>query len=204
MTHFEKLPRSLPSASRLHASVMQQPAPPPAALREDELDAMWILRLIRRRIWLILLVGLVLTLAAIPPILSIERSYYAQSRLLIQQPLTSRIATLDAQAIDPIDLDTETERLLSRDIAVRIIDEFGLDRLPEFNPALEHEPALDRIRASLRTALRPEVEVPPSATPDELERVVMSYYGALWVGRSGQSSVIEAPVVSEFAWQALP
>jgi uncharacterized protein involved in exopolysaccharide biosynthesis/Mrp family chromosome partitioning ATPase len=180
MTHFDKLSRT-----------MIRPAPAPAQLREDELDLLSIFRLIRRRIWLILIVGAVLTALALPSILAIERPYYGQSRLLIQQPLTSTLAVEQGARAASLDPNTEIERLLARPIAVRVVQDFHLDRLEEFNPTLKSVPVIETwIDAAKRWVKgEPAPEAPTQA--DIMESVIGNYYDALSVRRSGTTDVIE-------------
>lgn len=181
MTHFDKLSRT-----------MIRPAPPPAQLREDELDLLSIFRLIRRRIWLILIVGAVLTALALPSILSMQRPYYGQSRLLIQQPLTSVLAVEQgAQATAPLDPNTEIERLLARPIAVRVVQDFHLDRLEEFNPTLQPVPVLASWIAGAKRWVKGEAPPEPPTQDDIMESVILNYYNALSVRRSGSTEVIE-------------
>ena len=181
MTHFDKLSRT-----------MIRPAPAPAQLREDELDLFSIFRLIRRRIWLIVIVGAVLTALALPSILSMERPYYGQSRLLIQQPLTSALAVEQgAQAAAPLDPNTEIERLLARPIAVRVVQDFHLDRLEEFNPTLKPVPVLATWIDAAKRWLKGEAAPEPPTQDDIMESVISNYYSSLVVRRSGSSEVIE-------------
>lgn len=180
MTHFDKFSRT-----------MIRQAPAPVQPREDEFDLFGIFRLLRRRIWLILAVGAVLTALALPSILSIERPYYGQSRLLIQQPLSSTLGVEAGDRVPTLDPDTEVERLLGRGIAVRMVGEFHLDRLPEFNPSLKPVPALDAWIASARRWVKGEAEPKGPTQDDIMETVIANYLGALSVRRSGTTDVIE-------------
>lgn len=181
MTHFDKLSRT-----------MIRPAPPPAQLREEELDLLSIFRLIRRRIWLIVIVGAALTALALPSILSMQRPYYGQSRLLIQQPLTSALAVEQgAQLTAPLDPNTEIERLLARPIAVRVVQDFHLDRVEEFNPTLRPVPVLSSWIAAAKRWVKGEAPPEPPTQGDIMESVILNYYNALSVRRSGSTEVIE-------------
>lgn len=179
MSHLDKFSRT-----------MIRPAPAPAQLRDDELDLFSIFRLIRRRIWLIVIVSAVLTALALPLILSMERPYYGQSRLLIQQPLTSTLG-VEPAPVEPPDTNTEVERLLSRDIAVRVVQEFQLDRLEEFNPTLKPESALRTWIDTARRWLKGEPEPPPPTPEDIMESVLENYHDAVTVRRSGMTAVVD-------------
>lgn len=180
MTHFDKLSRT-----------MIRSAPAPAQLREDELDLLSVFRLIRRRIWLILTLGAVLTALALPAILGMERPYYGQSRLLIQQPITSALGTDPTSRPAPLDPNTEIERLLARPIAVRMVQEFHLDRLEEFNPTLKPVPVLTTWIDGAKRWLKGEAEPEAPSQADIMEEVIAGYYDGLVVRRSGTTDVIE-------------
>lgn len=180
MTHLDKLSRT-----------MIRPAPAPAQLREDELDLFGIFRLVRRRIWLIVAVGAVLTALALPSILTMQRTYYGQSRLLLQQPLTSTLGVEPGGRVAALDPNTEIERLLARPIAVRVVQDFHLDRLEEFNPTLKPVPVLDTWIDAARRWVKGEAEPEPPTQQDIMEAVISNYYAALVVRRSGTSDVIE-------------
>lgn len=180
MTHFDKLSRT-----------MIRPAPPPVQLREDELDLLSIFRLIRRRLWLILTVGAVLTLLMLPSILAIQRPYYGQSRLLIQPPITSALGAEPGSQLAPLDPNTEIERLMARPIGVRVVQEFHLDRMEEFNSTLKPVPVLDGWIARAKRWVKGEGEPAAPTQSDIMEEVISNYYNALVVRRSGTTDVIE-------------
>lgn len=180
MTHFDKLSRT-----------MIRQAPPPAQMREDELDLFSIFRLIRRRIWLIVILSAVLTALALPTILSMQQPYYGQSRLLIQRPITSGLGTDPQSRPAPLDPNTEIERLLARPIAVRVVQQFHLDRLEEFNPTLKPEPLVGSWIDGAKRWVKGEPEPVPPTQDDIMETVISNYYDALAVRRSGTTDVIE-------------
>jgi uncharacterized protein involved in exopolysaccharide biosynthesis len=139
MTQIQKLSRAFPSY-----------APPlPVEFREEELDAMSIVRLVRRQIGLIALVTVIVTGAAVPAILNMKTEYYAESRLLIQSPLTTTLTSTETERYGHLNLTTEVERLLARTTAVRVIQEFALDQREEFDPTSEAT-LLERARAAAR------------------------------------------------------
>lgn len=174
---------------KLGSSMLRSPAPVQA--QEDELDISGVFRLLRRRITLIVVTFLILTLAALPSILARENKYSAQSRLLLQRPLTTSLAPT-GESLDPLDLDTEIQRLMSREVALRVIDDFGLAALPEFNPDLQEEPLSARLRASLRGLVDGGAEESDATAPEDwMEPVVDSYFGALTVQRNMGSPVVE-------------
>lgn len=164
-----------------HTPLRLDAPPPPAAPDEDRVGGGSLLRLIRRRLGRILLVGALVMAVALPGILNLDRRYYAESRLLFQSPLD------DAAAVQ-LDLTTEIERLASRAVAERVIAEFHLDEMPEFNPALRPVPVTDELRAWLRSKA-PGGEA-PDAEPTGIDRILPEYYAALALKRDGVSQVI--------------
>jgi uncharacterized protein involved in exopolysaccharide biosynthesis/Mrp family chromosome partitioning ATPase len=108
---------------------------------------------------------------------------------MIHKPLATALSTGDAGGDAPLNVTSETERLLSRNVAERVIRDLRLDERPEFNPALRQASVVDRIRATLRGLVSTDR---PSQPPGEtIEPVVQAYYKALSVWRDGQSDVVE-------------
>ena len=155
----------------------------------DEVDAMALVRLVRRRIWLIVLLTAGGILALAPLILGIEKVYYAQSRLLIQAPFTSSLTDPEAPERPELNLTTEVERLLARDIGIAVILMLNLDEREEFNPALRDETVLNRWRDALRALVAGE-EGADAAPRDPLDAVLPELYGALSVWHNANSQVI--------------
>ena len=181
MTHLDKGPRPLARP------VLAVPAPEP---RDDEVDAMALVRLVRRRIGLILLLTLAVIAAGAPLILRMEKIYHAQSRLLIQAPFASSLADPEAQPREELNLTTEVERLLSRDIAVAVVRTLDLADREEFNPALRDEPVLSRWRAALRGLFAGGDGRAEAQPRDPLDAVLPEFYGALGVWHNANSQVI--------------
>lgn len=154
----------------------------------DDFDLMAGVRLIRRRILLIIALSILLIAAAFPFIRGMLPTYYAESRLMIHSPLS---ASLDTEASDRtgwFDITAETERLLSRSTAERVIRDLQLAERPEFNPALRKTSLIDSLRGILRNPAGSEIAHLPQ--PSEFDGVVLEYYGALRIQRDGQANVI--------------
>ena len=88
-----------------------------------------------------------------------------------------------------LDLSTEVARLLTRSIAVRLINELDLLNSPEFNPELATEPPLARLLGSLRSRIKPEPER-PAAAADLMELALPTFLNALSVQRLADVIVI--------------
>ena len=101
--------------------------PPPVTPEQGELDPLGIVRLIRRRFWQIVGVSTLVIALALPLILGMKPTYYAGSRLLIQNPLTTALASSAEDRMVRLNLTTEVERMLSRDVAAQVIRKLGID-----------------------------------------------------------------------------
>lgn len=154
----------------------------------DDFDLMTGLRLIRRRAILIIALTILLMAAAFPLIRGLLPSYYAESRLMIHSPLSASLAAETSNRTGWLDVTEETERLLSRSTAERVIRDLRLAETPEFNPALRQASLIDRARKILRNSTNREP--PPLPQTSELDGVVLQYYQALRVQRDGQTNVI--------------
>ncbi len=164
--------------------------PSPISLDEDELDLFAIFRLFRRRIWQIVFVTILITAAAVPQIVSIEPVYHAESRLLIQSALATKLTRDDDSRLVQLNLTTEVERLLSRETAVRVIEQLNLAQLPEFNAALRDVPLLDQARQYVRGFFLGEEEAEPLPI-DTIDRIIPAFQSALVVARNPYSDVIQ-------------
>lgn len=164
-------------------------APQPVEAPADELDMLFIVRLLRRRIWLIGGIALGVTLLALPQILAMQPVFYSASRLLIQSPLASTLTSSDDNRLVKLNLTTEVERLMSRDTATRVIEQLDLTALPEFNPALREESTLSRLKGTIRHALFGGPEA-PSEPVDTLAAVIPEFLASLDVAREPASDVV--------------
>jgi uncharacterized protein involved in exopolysaccharide biosynthesis/Mrp family chromosome partitioning ATPase len=156
--------------------------PPPVQLREDELDGLAFIRLVRRRIRLIAFITILISVAALPFILAIERYYYGQTRVLIQSPLPKQMSLQDSLA--QLNLSTEVERLTSQGIATMVIEKLHLDTLEEFNPDLRDPSILEQLKSRVRewVGLKAEKEK-EEPSPNSTDPVVLNFLAALSVVR---------------------
>jgi uncharacterized protein involved in exopolysaccharide biosynthesis len=165
-------------------------APPPAQAEPEELDVLVIVRLIRRRLGLIAGITALITLLALPGILAMQPVFYAQSRMLIQSPLATTLTTSSDEGLGKLNLTTEVERLMSRDTAIRVIDELGLTSLPEFNPTLRQPSAAAEAKGWIRRAILGEPKSAP-APSDPIEMVLPEFLGGLRVSKEANSDVMQ-------------
>ena len=181
MTHLDKGPRPI-------ARPVLAVAPEPQG---EEVDAMALVRLVRRRIGLIALLTLAVILAFTPLILNIEKVFYAQSRLLIQAPFTTSLTDPEATPDTELNLTTEVERLLARDIGAAVVRTLDLDGLEEFNPELREETLPNQWRDALRGLVAGAGEErAEAAARDPLDAVLPELYGSLSVWHNANSEVI--------------
>ncbi len=168
-------------------------APPQFEPREGELDLTGAFRIVRRRIWLIAGVFMLLSLAALLPILLFLPVYSAQSRVLIQSAPVAAFAGPDRPGASPLNLPTEVERLRSRDVAAKVIQTLHLDERAEFNPALRQPSTVNRIRASILKVVRDMTGYggQPQDDNNRLDPVIRSFFEALRVATVPASNVIE-------------
>ncbi len=125
---------------------------------------------------------------AIPVIWELKSSYHAESRLIIHRPLATTFGTGDSGRNDPLDLTSETERLLSRSAAEGVIRDLRLEERPEFNPALRKTSLVGKAREAVRGLF--DSGMTPLPIRKSLEPVIPEYYRALRVWRDGQGDVI--------------
>lgn len=175
-----------------------QPAPIATDPGNDWLDVEAIFRIVRRRIGLIVAVGLVVLLAAMPIVLNTERSYSASARVLFHEPLPPEMAASGLVSETELNLTTEIERLLSRDVAVRVISHLGLEERPEFNPALRVASGMQQLKAALRAPFVDGAGPPPPATV-QIDRIVPEYLSHLSVFRAAGSDVVNIGFTSRDA-----
>jgi uncharacterized protein involved in exopolysaccharide biosynthesis/Mrp family chromosome partitioning ATPase len=157
--------------------------------RSDDFDLTSGLRLIRRRVVMIVAIVMLFMAAAATMISGLKPTFHAESRLIIHTPLATTLGTEDSGRKDPLDVTSETERLLSRGIAERVIRDLRLDEWPEFNPALQKTSLVAKIRATLRGLV--DSQKPSSPIRNSIEPIIPEYYKALRVWRDGQGDVIQ-------------
>lgn len=164
-------------------------APPPVEAAPEELDMLFVVRLFRRRIWLIAAVTLAVTFLALPTILGLQPVFYSASRLLIQSPLATTLTSSAEDRLVELNLTTEVERLMSRATAIRVIETLDLAALPEFNPALRPEATVARLKGMVRRTLLGEPDL-PAAPADSLDAVIPEFFAGLDVAREPSSEVV--------------
>ncbi|MBY3037095.1 MULTISPECIES: GumC family protein [Rhizobium] len=157
--------------------------------RSDDLDLTSGLRLIRRRVVMIMAIVMLLMAVAATVISGLKPTYHAESRLIIHTPLATKLGTDESGRNDPLDATSETERLLSRSIAERVIRDLRLNEWPEFNAALQEVSPIGKIRSMLRGWI--DSEKPSLPIRDSIEPIIPKYYKALRVWRDGQGDVIQ-------------
>lgn len=171
-------------------------APEIHAVPDDGTAWINIYRILLRRSALIGGLILLICLLALPAILATHKVYYAGMRVLASPaPALSLTAGLDGRQVS-FDLNSEVERILSRDVADAVIRQFDLDQREEFNRALESSDGLlHRMAASLRSALTGGGDV-AAGDEDGADQVARAFAKVLSVTRPSGNNVISIGFVS--------
>lgn len=168
--------------------------------KADNFDLASAFRLVRRRMIMIIAITVLLMMPTAIMIAGLKPTYQAWARLIVHQPLATSLGADDTSASDLLDAKSETERLLSRSIAERVVRELRFNLRPEFNPALREISFIDSIRAKLRGLFDTEKPTPPAR--DSVDAIIPEYYRALGVWNEDKSNVIQISFTSndpEFA-----
>ncbi|ANL31304.1 lipopolysaccharide biosynthesis protein (plasmid) [Rhizobium phaseoli] len=157
--------------------------------KADNLDLASAFRMLRRRRFMIIAITVLLMAPAAVTISGLKPTYQAWARLIVHQPLATSLGAEDTGRGDLLDVKSETERLLSRSIAERVVREMRLDARQEFNPALRKVSFFESMRASLRGLF--ETKKPTSPERDGIEATIREFYQALGVWHEDKSEVIQ-------------
>ncbi|CAN7741143.1 Wzz/FepE/Etk N-terminal domain-containing protein [Rhizobium leguminosarum] len=161
--------------------------------KADNFDLAAAFRLVRRRMIMIIAITALLMAPTVIIISGFKPAYQAWARLIIHQPLATSLGADDSHS-DLLDAKSETERLLSRSIAERVVHELRFNVRPEFNPALREISFIDRIRAMLRGLF--DTEKPTSPVRDNIDAIIPEYFRALGVWHEDKSDVIQISFTS--------
>ncbi|MBX5156385.1 MULTISPECIES: polysaccharide biosynthesis tyrosine autokinase [unclassified Rhizobium] len=157
--------------------------------KADNFDLASIYRLVRRRMIMIITITMLLMAPAAIMIFGLKPTYQGWARLIVHQPLATSLDTDDANHSDLLDAKSETERLLSRSIAERVVRELQLDVREEFNPALRETSFIERIRTKVRALF--DTKNPTSPLRDNINAIIPEYFRALGVWHEDKSDVIQ-------------
>ncbi|MDR9764334.1 Wzz/FepE/Etk N-terminal domain-containing protein [Rhizobium redzepovicii] len=157
--------------------------------KADNFDLASIYRLVRRRMIMIITITMLLMAPAAIMIFGLKPTYQGWARLIVHQPLATSLDADDSSHSDLLDAKSETERLLSRSIAERVVRELQLNVREEFNPALREISLIERIRTKLRGLF--DTKKPTSPLRDNINAIIPEYYRALGVWHEDKSDVIQ-------------
>lgn len=158
------------------------------------------LRLLRRRAWLIGLCALLAAVGAYAYARTVPKSYTASSLIAVEG---DRIAIPELQgalrsdsAPDPLPwVRTEMQAIASRDLMQVVVDKLDLQSVPEFNPSLRPPSLMQQVKDSIQ-ALLPKLGTPEPAGSQN-EAVLGSALRALAIFQDNRSLVIEVSFVSQ-------
>ena len=156
---------------------------------------------VRRNFWIILLCAVIAAGAA-----------FAFSKLQPQLYTATAAVAIESQSIgvselagaihndslpDPMPLVmTEMQALSSRPVVERVVNELGLARLPEFNPALQSPSLMQNLMAQIRTYI--PIGPAPAPVPDTGNQGVLAkVYKSLVVSQDNRSLVIGLAFTSQ-------
>lgn len=163
---------------------LKQSEPEPVTLRESDLDLMVLVRLIRRRFTLIVAVVVVISVLALPSIMSMTPQYRAEARFLIAPVLSVEVD----EPTPGFDLFDEVERLRARSVVEKVVNQFNLQDDPEFNLNRVPPSRLSVAAAAVRNFFAGTADTAPAPTPEEeLENTVRSVNNHLSAWRQTDS-----------------
>ena len=172
-----------------------------AAPSSGKMQLSQILATIYRNLWLILLCAVVLAGLAFGFSKTRPSEYTANAAIAIE---AQSIGVPELQGaihtdnpIDPMPLVlTEMQALTSRAVVGRVITDLGIDRLPEFNPALQPPSVLHNLMLRLRSVMH--IGSPPAPGPDASKQAVLDkVFKSLVVSQDNRSLVIGLAFTSE-------
>ena len=168
-----------------------------------EFDLKSLIGALRRRMRLILGVFLSLMLISFLVIFQLTPRYTASSTVLINTRETQVIdmeAVLSGLSADSAVIDSQVELIKSRTLAGRVVDQFQLTRVPEFNASLRAPSLLSYIdpRPWLHEFLSPGEELSAEEKNERMRnQVVDVFLSNLSVSRKGLTYVIKISYTSE-------
>ncbi|RFB85549.1 exopolysaccharide biosynthesis protein [Rhizobium leguminosarum bv. trifolii] len=157
--------------------------------KADNFDLASVYRLVRRRMIMIITITVLLMAPAAIMIFGMKPTYQGWARLIVHQPLATSLDADDTSHSDLLDAKSETERLLSRSIAERVVQDLRLDVREEFNPALRKISFIEKVRAKLRGLF--DTKKPTSPERDNINAIIPEYYRALGVWHEDKSDVVQ-------------
>jgi succinoglycan biosynthesis transport protein ExoP len=157
------------------------------------------LRLLRRRAWLIGLFAVLSAAGAYAYARTVPKSYTATSLIAVEG---DHIAIPELQgalrsdsASDPLPwVRTEMQAIASRDLMQVVVDKLNLQDVPEFNPSLQQPTVMQQIKDRIQSFFPKQPGVEPPSSPREA--VLGSALRGLAIFQDNRSLVIEVSFVS--------
>ena len=157
------------------------------------------LRLLRRRAWLIGLFAVIAAAGAYAYARTVPKSYTATSLIAVEG---DRIAIPELQgalrsdsASDPLPwVRTEMQAIASRDLMKVVVDKLNLQDVEEFNPSLQQPSVMQQIKDQIQSLFPKQPGTEPPGSPREV--VLGSALRGLAIFQDNRSLVIEVSFVS--------
>jgi len=179
----------------------------PVLPANDRLDFRSILTIFQRRLWLFLIVAAVIFGIAVAFTFTQTPTYTATARVMLDVN-RQEVAPTDAtqaqqpqgQASSDAAIDTEIEVIRSRALGAQVVRALGLDRDPEFNPALGQpesasgpmQQAVAAAKQGFERATPQDARNLPAASADPaMDDIVDAVLGGLSIRRAGTSYAID-------------
>jgi uncharacterized protein involved in exopolysaccharide biosynthesis/Mrp family chromosome partitioning ATPase len=156
--------------------------------------------LLRRRKWMIGAIVAVGTLASLGAALFLPRAYTATSTILLEKDdpnlLEDQPDTPVPQSIKT-QMDTETDRMKSRNFTGRVVDDQKLVEDPDFNSFVQ--PQGGSLVDSIKTLLFGPEQEPKKIAPPEVQRdqAINALLGAMTVTRNGESTAMSVSISAD-------
>jgi polysaccharide biosynthesis transport protein len=148
---------------------------------------------------ILLLIGL--CLAAAGAVLFVIPAKFESTASLIVAPREQQVIQVD-QVVQPLRVtpdavDTEMAVLKSRGLAHAVITNLGLDKLPEFNPALRPRGPLKKAAGEVKAQVMAWLQLSPESAGNPESQIVDTFLRRLTVRQVGKSRVIELRFLTE-------
>ena len=153
--------------------------------------------LVRRKAMMIFLITVLISLAAVPIILSLPQQYSAETRFMVSPTPIFKFAEDATGRMPALDIAAEVERLASQDVVKVVIDQFAIAELSEFNPDLKEDSVAQGLVQRAATALRKALQdlgigasPPADLNTQDHDRVTANFRNALSISQVGTSNVV--------------
>ncbi|MEM7671061.1 MAG: Wzz/FepE/Etk N-terminal domain-containing protein, partial [Pseudomonadota bacterium] len=130
---------------------------------ESEIDILWILNVIKRRLWLIIILTLITSAIAIAVVKQLEPRYLSETRIFFEGDKLNIVQMEEVIVDRNFGLEDQVQLVRSQTLLEGVVRDLGLTKRPEFNPAIDpeavDEPVEDVAEPIARPSLDDEISV---------------------------------------------